>query len=292
MSHFDVLYSVIPVFLLIALGWSFGRLRDLNLAPLSEVIVYLTAPALIFTSLASKPLFPNDMIIILLGVAGIFAGVGLLIIVYSRIYHFRSRGFILPALFMNSGNMGLPLAAFVFGDLGLQRATLFFVIVSLLHNSLGVYLLLTGLTAWKRIFHLPLLYASLLGIFFSLTQTRTPEPLFQPLRMLGQATIPLMLVSLGYHLRCIKTDAWLQASACALIRIFGGFASAYATVTLLDIQGLNRQIILLFGSLPSAVTNFALTEFYNQDPDLAASVIFLSTLLSVVTIPLVLWLIL
>jgi hypothetical protein len=77
-----------------------------------------------------------------------------------------------------------------------------------------------------------------------------------------------------------------------LIRIFGGLAAGYAVVTLLDIDGLNRQIILLYSSLPSAVVNFVLTEKYNQDPQLAASIILLTTLISVATIPLVLWLIL
>ena len=78
----------------------------------------------------------------------------------------------------------------------------------------------------------------------------------------------------------------------ALIRIVGGFACAYVTVTLLGIHGVNRQVILLYGSLPSAVVNFVLTEKYGQDPELVASIVVITTLLSLGTIPVVLSLIL
>jgi len=75
------------------------------------------------------------------------------------------------------------------------------------------------------------------------------------------------------------------------IRILGGLASASLTVTLFGIEGINRQVILLYGPLPSAVVNFVLTEKYGQDPELAASIILLTTSFSLITIPLVLLLI-
>ena len=101
-----------------------------------------------------------------------------------------------------------------------------------------------------------------------------------------------MLVSLGYRLHGIRSLTWGHSFAGALIRVVGGFASAYLTVALLGIHGINRQVILLYGSLPSAVINFMLTEKYSRDPELAASIILLSTLLSLISVPLVLWLIL
>jgi len=70
------------------------------------------------------------------------------------------------------------------------------------------------------------------------------------------------------------------------------FAAACLTVALLGIEGINRRVILFYGSLPSAVINFVLTEKYSRDPELAASIILLSTLLSLVSVPLVFWLIL
>lgn len=57
-------------------------------------------------------------------------------------------------------------------------------------------------------------------------------------------------------------------------------------------EGVNRQVLLLYGSLPSAVVNFILTEKYRQNPSLAASIIVLGTLISIVTIPILFSLIL
>jgi predicted permease len=197
----------------------------------------------------------------------------------------------LPTLFMNAGNMGIPLALFAFGEAGLQRATLMFVIMSVFQYSLGIYIL-SGRGNWIEIFRLPLIYATLLGLSFNLTRIRIPEIIFQPLSMLGYSTIPLMLVSLGYRLHDVGTLQWGHSVGGALLRVGGGFLIAYLTATIIGAEGINRQLILLYGSLPSAVVNFVLTEKYGQDPNLAASIVVFSTLISVFTVPLVFWLIL
>lgn len=219
------------------------------------------------------------------------SGVGLLIWLYSFLFRFRSRGFALPVLFMNAGNMGIPLAHFAFGEPGLQRATLLYIISASLHYSLGIYIL-SGRASWWEIFRIPLIYATALGLIFSFWQIPLPEPIFRPLWLLGYSTIPLVLVSLGYRLHNLRPQIWNHSFGGVLIRLVGGFASAYLTVTVLGIQGINRQLILLYGSLPSAVVNFVLTEKFNQDPELAASIVFLTTLLSFGSIPLVFWLVL
>jgi malate permease and related proteins len=285
------LSPVIPVFLLIAAGFVFAHWKKISLASVTEIIVYLATPCLIFTSLASKPLSTADIRVLFAGAVLMFAGVGLLIRLYFAIWNFSSRGFALPALFMNAGNMGLPLALFAFGAPGMQRATLLFVIITSFQYSLGIYIL-SGHGNWREIFRLPLLYAAIAGLSFNLGQIRIPELLFQPLFMLGQATIPLMLVSLGYRLRDFHSLRWGHAVGGALLRIFGGFAAANVAAQLIGADGVNRQVLLLYGCLPAAVINFVLTEKYGQDPDLAASIVVLSTLASVVTIPLVFWLIL
>ena len=282
---------VIPVFILIVIGFFFARYKKISLEPITEIVLYLGAPCLVFTSLATKPLFAADIAVILSGALGIVAGVGLLIWLYGLIFHFNSLGFTLPVLFMNAGNMGIPLALFAFGEPGLQRATLFYVIMTLLHYSLGLSLL-GGRGGVGEIFRLPLIYATAAGLFFNLAQVRIPEPIFQPLWLLGYSVIPLMLVSLGYRLHDIGSLTWGHSLAGALIRVVGGFSVAYLTAALLGIQGINRQVILLYGSLPSAVINFVLTEKYSRDPELAASIILLSTLLSLVSVPLVFRLIL
>jgi predicted permease len=288
---FKAVTPVVPVFFLIAAGFLFAKWKEIPLRPLTEFIVFFTTPSLIFTSLARRPLNFADIAAILAGAVGILAIVGILILIYFSVFRFRSRGFAVPVLFMNAGNIGLPLALFALGEPGMQRATLYFVLATLIHNTFGIYLL-NARDGWKEIFRLPLIYVTLAGLLFNIGKVPVPDLVFEPLRMLGNSTIPLMLVSLGFRLNDMKSVTWGHSLGGALIRIFGGLAAGYAVVTLLDIDGINRQIILLYSSLPSAVVNFVLTEKYNQDPQLAASIILLTTLISVATIPLVLWLIL
>ncbi len=291
MELFKPLAPVIPVFFLIAVGFVFAHWKKISLAPLTELIVYLGTPSLVFTSLAGKPLIATDIAVLFAGTVGMFAAVGLLIRLYFFSFRFRSRGFAMPALFMNAGNMGLPLALFAFGQPGMQRTTLLFVIITSFQYSLGIHIL-SGGANWKEIFRLPLLYATIAGLSFNVGHIEIPEPLFQPLALLGQSTLPLMLVGLGYRLHNFQSLQWGHALGGALLRIFGGFAAAWLAVQLIGAEGVNRQVLLLYGALPAAVINFMLTEKYGQDPQLAASIVVLSTFLSVFTTPMVLWLIL
>lgn len=291
MEIFKPLSPVIAVFLLVGVGFVFAHWKKISLASITEFIVYLGTPSLVFTSLASRPLFAGDIAVLFSGVVLIFAGVGLLIWVYFLIFKFHSRGFAMPVLFMNAGNMGIPLALFAFGLPGMQRATLLFVIITSFQYSLGIYIL-SGRGNWTEIFRLPLIYATIAGLSFNLGQLRIPEVIFQPLSLLGQSTIPLMLVSLGYRLHDFRSLQWGHAIGGALLRILGGFIAAYVAVSLLGAEGVNRQVLLLYGALPAAVINFILTEKFGRDPNLAASIVVLSTFFSTITIPLLFWLIL
>ena len=291
MEIFTPLAPVIPVFLLIAAGFVFAHWKKINLTSVTEIIVYLGTPSLVFSSLAGEPLFATDIAVLSAGILLIFAIVGFFIRLYFLVSGFSSRGFALPTLFMNAGNMGIPLALFAFGQAGLQRATLMFVIITFLQYSLGIYIL-NGRSNWTEIFRLPLIYAALAGLSVNLAQISLPEVLLRPIIMLGQATIPIMLISLGYRLPEVESLQWGHALGGALARIGGGFAAANVAVHLIGAEGVNRQVLLLYGALPAAVVNFVLTEKYRQDPALAASIVVISTFISIFTIPVVLWLIL
>jgi len=291
MEIFKPLAPVIPVFLLIATGFVFAHWKKINLTSVTEIIVYLGTPSLVFSSLAGKPLFASDIAVLSAGILLIFAIVGFFVRFYFFIFGFSSRGFALPTLFMNAGNMGIPLALFAFGQAGLQRATLMFVIITFLQYSLGIYIL-NGRGNWTEIFRLPLIYTALAGLSVNLAQISLPEVLLQPIIMLGQATIPIILLSLGYRLHEVESLQWGHALGGALARIGGGFAAANLAVHLIGAEGVNRQVLLLYGALPAAVVNFVLTEKYRQDPGLAASIVVISTFISIFTIPVVFWLIL
>ena len=149
---------------------------------------------------------------------------------------------------MNAGNMGIPLAFFAFGQAGLQRATLMFVIITFLQYSLGIYIL-HGRGNWTRKFSFAVDLRRHRRSFVNLAQVKIPELLLQPVVMLGQATIPIMLISLGYRLHEVESLQWGHALGGALVRIFGGFAAANIAVNLIGAEGVNRQVLLLYGAL-------------------------------------------
>jgi predicted permease len=93
MEVFAPLYPVVPVFVLIAVGFIFARCKKISLIPITELIVYLGTPSLVFTSLASKPILLNEIVILASGVLLIFAGVGLLIRLYFSLFRFSSPEF-------------------------------------------------------------------------------------------------------------------------------------------------------------------------------------------------------
>src|ERR1051326_9539684 len=95
---FTALSPVVPVFVLTMLGYVFARYRKISLAAITEYVVYLGAPALVFTSLATKPLYPADVAVIAAAALAILACVGLLIFIYGLVTGLSTPGFTLPVL--------------------------------------------------------------------------------------------------------------------------------------------------------------------------------------------------
>lgn len=290
MPILKVLSVVFPVFCIIGLGYLFARFKKISLEPVIEILLYLTIPALVIASLSKKPLVTADLAVVALAAFLVVAGTGLISFIYLSVIKRRElRGFYLPAMFMNSGNMSFPLALLAFGPEGLAVAILYYIIISLLVYSLGIYIA-KGKGGFAEMFKLPLIYASALGIGLNLAEIQLPSPIFTTFEMLGAATIPIMQVSLGYRLHSAKLAYPGISAAGSLIRIVGGFSVALLVVYIFGIEGLSKKIILLSSAMPSAVINFVVSHKYKVDSDLVASTVAMSTLFSVISTPvLLLW---
>ncbi|MBI5886096.1 MAG: AEC family transporter [Deltaproteobacteria bacterium] len=288
-EHFLKISAVVfPVFTIIGIGYIFARIKRLSLEPIIEVLLYLTIPALVISSLVNKSLVINDLLLVSLAACAVVFGTGAMSWVYLRlIKRSELRGFYLPAMFMNSGNMSFPLALLAFGAAGLTVAVLYYLAISLLVYSLGIYIA-KGRGGFAEIFKLPLIYAAAIGLVINLTAIRLPDPLITTFDMLGAATIPMMQISLGYRLHSASLKEPGISLAGSLIRLAGGFLVAWAVVSLFGIEGLNRKIILLSSTMPSAVINFVVSHKYKVDSDLVASIVAMSTVLSVISTSLLL----
>ncbi|MBI5238769.1 MAG: AEC family transporter [Deltaproteobacteria bacterium] len=289
---YKVLSVVFPVFSVIGIGYLFANFRKISLEPVIELLLYLTIPALVISSLSKKRLVIGDLATVSFAAVCVVFGAGAISYIYlTAIKRREMRGFYLPAMFMNSGNMAFPLALLAFGHDGLAKAVIYYIAVSLLVYSLGIYIAKGSKGGLSEIFKLPLIYASVAGIALNLAGLRMPEPVLTAVDMLGAATIPLMLVSLGYRLHSQRISNADITLAGTFIRIGGGFVIAYLITRALGITGLNQKVIILSSVMPSAVINFVVSHRYNLDSELVASIVAASTLLSIITTPLVLMLI-
>lgn len=292
MFSIKVLSIVSPVFSIIGLGFIFARFKKISLEPVMEILLYLTIPAFVISSLTKKHLVPGELVVVSLAASGVVLGTGLVSFIYLRIINRKElRGFYLPIMFTNSGNMGLSLALLAFGEEGLAIAIIYYVATSMLVYSLGIYIA-KGEGGFLEIFKLPLIYASIIGITLNLTNTVLPKPFLSTVEILGNATIPLMLVSLGYRLRSTHLTSLGISISGALIAIIGGASIAYLITILFGIDGLNQKIIILSSSMPSAIITFIISYRYKLHSELVASIIFISTLLSLITTPVILAMIL
>ena len=282
-----ILETVVPVFLIILLGFLIGKFKKINVGPLVDLLVYVTVPALIVSSITKSSLSVADFFTVALSAAGVIIILGILAFFLFKAFHSTSRGLYLPLTIGNSGYLGYPIALLAFGAEGLSRAVVFDVVNSLFLYSIGIWLIHEK-KDFREMFKIPLLYAVLLGIGLNLFSIQIHPVIAKPLEMVGSITIPLALLVLGYKLTEVRVKAFLVGIGASLFRIIGGFLAALLLVSLFSISGVSRNIVLLEAAMPSAVMTLILCQKYRRDADAVASVVFLSTVLSIISIPIIL----
>lgn len=192
-----------------------------------------------------------------------------------------------PVLFANTGNMGLPLTLFAFGQMGFNIGILCVVAMTILHYSVGIFIL----NSYKKpveIFRLPLIYSTIIGVVISAVEYELPIPIGRSIELLGDISIPAMMFALGYKLSELKlTKIWVSFLFGALRMLLGFFLGVFF-VKVFQLEGIAAKVMILESSMPPAVFNFVLAEKYNQDSKTVASIITAGTILSVIVIPLVL----
>lgn len=283
-----VIGTVVPVFSVIAVGYVLAGRRSLDAATLSNLAILVTSPALMFSVLAASPPAAQRWAVLAGGTLWVVSGTAAVAAVYMRIAAPGRRGLLLVAAFWNAGNMTLPCARMAFGPDGLEAASIIFVVMAVLTSTFGIWIA-KGENGFGEALRLPLLYGSVGGLAMALTGTELPRTLMEPVEMLAQMAIPVLLLNLGTQLRLLRVTDVVHSSVIVALRMGGGIALASLFVWLFDIDGLERQVLLLASMMPPAVINVVFAQRYDRDPSLVASCIVLGTLTSVVAVPLVLY---
>lgn len=275
---------VFPIFAIVLVGYLYARRHLPDMAAANKVNIDIFVPALIFDVLSGKDFNLGDYQLLALGGGIIVLGSGLLAWPIARLLGYRIRTFVPPMMFNNSGNMGLPLALFAFGEAALPAAVMLFIISNTLHFSLGMKML-DSRASLIGLLKIPMLIATMAGLVVAVTPIQIPSLLAIPIEMMGQVSIPLMLFSLGVRLIHVDWRAWRIGVAGAIVCPLTGILIAFALGTIFQLDEMQYAILLLFGALPPGVLNFMLAERFDQQPELVASIVMIGNVASILVIP-------
>lgn len=286
----EVLTVVTPVFVIAALGYLWTkRNQPFDTETIGSVVMYIGSPCLIYSSLTTNApslatlgeMALAATFIVVCGVAFAFA--------FLKVTGWSFRTY-LPALVLpNGGNMGLPVCLLAFGETGLALAMAYFFVNSISQYTLGLAIS-SGYFHPAQLLKQPVIWSVLVVVLVLATETSMPRWFDATTSILGGLTIPAMLLMLGTSLANLNVAAIRETLTVASLRLLLGLSLGLLAIWLFELDGMLAGVVLLQATMPSAVFNYVFAERYNREPDKVAAVILQSTLMSVITLPmLVAW---
>jgi len=268
---------------LLGYGWSRTRL-PFDREFLTRIIMNIGSPCLILKGISGLETEAEAFMTMLVIAASILLAGAVISGFILRLFQLPLRSFLPPAVFGNTGNLGLPLCLFAFGEEGLGLAVAVYLVFSVTQFVFGP-LFQGRQPAWETLVKTPMIYAALLGMGLLVTGAQLPVWLANTVELLAGLTIPLMLLALGYSLGSFRIDNAGVATGIAVLRLTLGFTIGMAAVQIFQLTGIMRGVILVESAMPVAVFNFLLAARYQRHPEDVAGAIVVSTLISFLTMP-------
>ncbi|MEX0334757.1 AEC family transporter [Vibrio tubiashii] len=282
----QVVGILFPVFALVAVGYSVGRWLKPDFKPINRINMDAFTPALVFSSLVAMPLDTQQVPLLTASLVAVLLP-GLVMIPVCKLSNLRYKAWAPPHMFRNSGNLAIPLFTYTFGDTALASAVLLFVVSACLHISLGLALLSEG-NPFKQIIKMPIFLAASAALIFNLSGIGVWSPLYEATVLLGQAAVPVMLLSLGAQMCNMRMSGLKVGLLCTLQSLFTG-AIAFAVIYFfIPLPTMQLQMMVLFTMLPPAVMNYLFAERFHIEPTKVASMVLFGNFFSIITLPLLL----
>ena len=191
----------------------------------------------------------------------------------------------LPSLtFANTGNMGIPLCMLAFGEAGLALSLAWMMLYSVAHFSLGLAIV-SGQGLSVKLFRHPILVSVFLAVAMVGFELTLPQWLYNTVSLIGDLTIPLMLITLGVSLSQLKVHHAGKGAAFAALRLLIGFAVGFAVAEALALEGALRGVVLIESTMPVAVFNYLLAKAYQRGAEEVAAMVVFSTLMAFLMLP-------
>jgi len=283
---FEVLF---PVFFVVGIGYYLGKKNPkLDTAFITNFGANIGSPGIIFYSVTTTgltfELFKSYFAYYFIAIVG-FTVVGIIFLyALKKDIIMQLPPFILP----NTGNMGLPICLFAYGSTGLGVAGAISSLIILFHFTLGVFLASKKFN-FNIIIKSPSFYAVLISILFLYFDIKIPNFIINTTMLITYATIFLILMSLGIALTRLKVFSFTESLISSIARVIIGPIIGLLLIKYFDLNGVAAGVLLIQCSMPSAVLTYLVGSMYSPKKvvDSIASMIVVSTILSFLTIPII-----
>lgn len=288
-------HDILPIFVVIGLGFAFARRTNPDIRFLSKITFYILSPSLVFSSLIKSNVEGGEVVQIAAFVIGLTLVMSLAAWSAARWMRFDTRqtaGFILAVTFVNAGNYGLGVNRLAFGADAEARAVIYFVTSSVLVYTVGVSIATGFKGGWrgtlKQLLSMPHPYVLVLVMIIRATRWPVPEPILEGINFPAQAAIPLMLLLLGIQLSGTSVSQYRRPAVIgSVLSLIVAPLLAFGLASVIGLTGVARQAAILQASMPAAVINTLLATEFQTEPKLVTGTVVISTILSPITLTLI-----
>ena len=283
-----VFQIVAPVFILAAIGFTWVKIGwSYEIEFVTRLAMTLSVPALIFVALMKANISADTLSNLFLSSLIAYLFLALIFWVTGKIFKLNMATYWAPLIFGNTGNLGLPLAMFAFGEVGLGYAVVVFAVMAIGSFSIGVWMV-SGGGSINKVFKEPMVWATLLGALFLIQGWQTPKWATNTLELLGQMAIPLMLITLGVALARLKINLISRAIILSILKLCVSVGVAWIIGIYYELNDIAFAVLVMQIATPVAVTSYLLAQKYGADANEVAGLVIASTALSVFALPVLL----
>lgn len=298
----EFIIIVLPAFLIFVIGYIGQKRLTIDRKSVSTTALYLMSPFLAFRTFYTNDV-TYDYLYILLFCVTLCVALLLLTLLIGKVKKLQQSmisAMILSGVFMNSGNYGVPIILFAFGSVGFDYAVIMMVIQSLLMNTIGLFYAARGSKetnsikeALKKVVKMPVIYGAASGLIFQVSGLKIPSFFMQSIDLVASAAIPTIMLVLGMQLATLsRKDVKLgEISSVIIMRMVVSPVVAYFIIMIFSIEGLLAKILIVLAAMPTAANTTMYALQYNTEPDFVSSSTLITTLLSIVTVPIMLMLV-
>ena len=285
---FEVLF---PVFFIVGIGYFLGKKNpNFDTSFITTYAANFGTPALVIFALTAggvtfevfKEFFFYALILL-----SAFGIIGLIFLIIMKKDYIRELPtFILP----NTGNMGIPICLFAYGEMGMGIAAAISSLVVLLHFTLNIFLAKRAFD-FQTIFKSPAFYAIIITVLFLYFEHPVPQFVMNTVMLLAYGMIVMILMSLGVALTQMKVFSFKDAAITSTGRVILGPIIGFILIKIFGLSGVSAGVILIQSSMPSAILCYLVASMYSPKiiVDNISSTIVVSTIMSLVTIPITLF---